>query len=111
MGFLSLASNMRKNIDKIITKNLSSKQCQNLIDHDKQSATDPLKTCSKRAIQKIAEETSDFIGNNIADYITKIQRASSQTSSETVSNKAENIGIAREITKVTYASRQKTKNY
>ena len=34
------------------------------------SATDKLKTCSKRVIQKTAEATSDLIGNKISDRIT-----------------------------------------
>ena len=51
-GFLSFAKNMVKNIGKSISKNLSSKQCQKILDHAKQSATDLLKTASKRAIQK-----------------------------------------------------------
>ena len=52
---------------KNISKNLSSKCSQKILDQAKQSATDPLKTASKRAIQKIAEATGDLIGNKIAD--------------------------------------------
>ena len=51
-GFLSFAKNMGKNIGKSTSKNLSSKQCQKILDHAKQSATDLLKTASKRTIQK-----------------------------------------------------------
>ena len=40
------------NIGKIISKNLSSKHSQKLLDYAKQSATDALKTASKRAIQR-----------------------------------------------------------
>ena len=36
----------------------------------KKSATDPLKTASKRAIQKMAEATGDIIGKKIVDKIT-----------------------------------------
>ena len=36
---------MIKNIGKNISKNLSGKYRQKLIDHPKQSATDALKTC------------------------------------------------------------------
>ena len=42
-------------------KNLSSACCQNLLDHVKQSATDAVKTASKRAIQKTAEANGDLI--------------------------------------------------
>ena len=52
-GFLSFAGNMDRNIGKNIIKMfLSSKYSQKLIDHAKQSATDALKTASKRVIQK-----------------------------------------------------------
>ena len=36
---------------------------QKILNHAKQSATDELKTASKRAIQKTAETTGDLIGN------------------------------------------------
>ena len=45
------------------------------------SATDALKTASKRAIQKTTERASDLIGNKIAKKITKI---SPQNTSEIV---------------------------
>ena len=38
----------------------------------KKSTTDAIKTASKRAIQKRAEETGDLIGNKIADKITSV---------------------------------------
>ena len=50
--FLSFARNKSKKIGKNISKNLSSKYSQKVLDHDKQSATDALKTASKRAIEK-----------------------------------------------------------
>ena len=52
---------MDKNIGKIITKNLSGKYSQELLDHANESATDALKikTASKRAIRKTAEATGD----------------------------------------------------
>ena len=49
-GFLSFPRNMGKNAGKNISKNLSSWYCQKILDHAKQSAIDPLKTCSKRVI-------------------------------------------------------------
>ena len=68
-----------------------------MFDHAKQSATDALKTASKRAIQKTAGATGDLIGNKIPDAvaksydgtITKASKASLQNSSETVKNKHE----------------------
>ena len=56
---------LAKNISfgkKNIRKNLSSKCNQKLYDHAKQSATDTVKTASKRAIQKTVEATGDLIG-------------------------------------------------
>ena len=57
-GFLCFT----KNIGKNISKNISSKYSQKLLDHAKQSATDALKTSSKRVIQKTAGATGDLIG-------------------------------------------------
>ena len=57
--FLSFAKSMGKSIGKNISKNVRGKYNQKFLDHDKQSATDALKTNSKKAIQKIAEATGD----------------------------------------------------
>ena len=46
---------MSKIIGKNVSKNVSSKYGQKPLDHAKQSATDALKTASKRAIQKTAK--------------------------------------------------------
>ena len=69
-GFLSFAKNMGKNIGKNISKTLSGKHCQKLFDYAKKSATDDIKTSSKRVIQKTAAATDDLIGNKIANRIT-----------------------------------------
>ena len=84
---------------KTISKNLSSKHSQKLLDHAKKSATDALKTSSKRALQTTAEATGDLIGNKIADKITKVSRTSSQNSIGIVINEIENIEHDREIPK------------
>ena len=57
------------------------------LDDVKQSATDALKTSSKRVIQKIAEATGDLIGNKFANKITKISNNSQQNNTETFTNK------------------------
>ena len=49
-GLLSFARNMGKNIGKNISKNLSGKYSQKLLDDAKKSATDAIKTNSKRLI-------------------------------------------------------------
>ena len=54
---------MDKNINKNVTRNLSSRYSPKLLDHAKQSATDAIKTSSKKAIQKSPEATGDFICN------------------------------------------------
>ena len=52
-GFLSFAKNM--------SKTLSNKYDQKLLDSAKKSTTDGIKTASKRAIQKTAEATGELI--------------------------------------------------
>ena len=53
-----------------IGKTLSNKYSQNFFDSVKKSATDAIKSVSKRAIQKTAETTGDLIGNKISDKRT-----------------------------------------
>ena len=84
---------------KYLSKNLSGKYSQKFLDHAKQSATDPLKTASKTAIQKTAEGTGYLISNKIADKITKASKTSQQNNSETVTNEDD-----KEIPKERYIS-------
>ena len=72
-GFLSFAKNMGKNIGKNISKNLSCKHSQKFLDHAKKSATDALKTASKRTIQKTAAATVDLIGKKLLIKSQKFQ--------------------------------------
>ena len=65
-GFLSFAKNMGKS--------LSNQYGEKLLDSDKKSTTDAIKTTSKRAIQKPAEATGDLIGNKTADKITSVTK-------------------------------------
>ena len=65
-GFLSFAKN--------IGKNLINKYGQKLVDSAKKSATDALKTVSKRAIQKTAGATGDLVGNKIVDKTTGVSK-------------------------------------
>ena len=65
-GFLSFLKNTGKN--------LSNKYGQKLVDSAKKSATDALKTASKREIQETAETTGDLVGNKIADKITSVSK-------------------------------------
>ena len=77
-GFLSFVKNMSETIG--INKNVSGKWSQKLLDHTKKSVTDALKTVSKKAIQKTAEETGDLTGNKIVDRITKVPKTSPKNS-------------------------------
>ena len=63
-GFMSFARSM------------SNKYGKKLVDTAKKSATDAIKTASKRAIQKTAEATGDLIGNKIADKISVSKKKS-----------------------------------
>ena len=74
---------MCRDIGKNISKNLSSKYNQKLLDNSKLSATDALKTTWKRVIQKTAEATGDFIGNKFADKITSVSKISLKDNLET----------------------------
>ena len=55
---------------------MSNKYGKKLVDTYKKSATDAIKTASKRAVQKTAEETGDLIGNKIADKISVSKKKS-----------------------------------
>ena len=57
---------------------MSGKYSQKLLYHAKQSATDALKTTSRKVIQKTAEAAGDLIGNRIADEVTKISKIPSR---------------------------------
>ena len=98
-GYLSFTKNISKNIYKNISKSLRGKYSQKLLDHAKQSATDALKTTSKRLIKKTAEPNSDLIDYKIANKITKVSKNSQQNKSETITNKND-----KETPKETYIS-------
>ena len=61
-GFMSFARSM------------SNKYGKKLVDTAERSATDAIKTASKRAIQKTAEATGDLVGNKIADKIISVSK-------------------------------------
>ena len=84
-GFLYFAKNMGKI--------LSNKYGQKLLDSAKKSTTDTIKTASKRAIQKIAEATSDLIGNKIADKITSVSKKNSNNNNNNNNNNNENVEL------------------
>ena len=65
-GFMSFARSM------------SNKYGKKLVDTAKKSATDAVKTASKRTIQKTADATGDLIGNKIGDKITSLSKKSTK---------------------------------
>ena len=91
---------------KDISKSLSGKYSsgvltmrQKLLNHAKKSATDALKSSSKRVIQKTAEATGNLIDNKVAIRTTKVSKNSQQNISETVTNEYD-----KEIPKGRYLS-------
>ena len=74
-GFLSFGRNIGTHAAKV-AKNMSNKYSRKLVDSDKTSATDAIKTALKRAIQKTAEATGDLTGNEIVDKITSASKKS-----------------------------------
>ena len=86
MDFFLLPKIRVKSNGKIISKNLSGKYHQKLPDHAKKSATDVVKTTSKRAIPKTVEATGDLIGNKIVNKITNGLKKLAENNSETVTN-------------------------
>ena len=60
-----------------MSKSLSNKYGQKLLDSAKKPATDAIKTASKRGIKKAAKATGDLIGNKIADKITSVSNKKS----------------------------------
>ena len=89
-GFFSFAKNVVSNIGKNVRKHLSGRYSQKLLVHAKRSATDAIKTASKREIQKTAEATSNLIGNKITNETTRVTKPSPQNNSET--NEEEALG-------------------
>ena len=69
-----------------IGKSLSNKYVQKLLDSAKKSNTTPIKTASKRAIQKTAEATGDLIGNKICDKITSVSKKKSNINNNNNNN-------------------------
>ena len=65
-GFMSFARSM------------SNKYGKKLVDTAKKSATDAIKTASKRAIQKTAEAMDDLVDNKVADKITNVSKKSTK---------------------------------
>ena len=84
---------------------MGGKYSQKPLDHVKQSATDVLKTNSKRLIQKTAEATGDLIGNKISDAVAKSHDGKiTKVSKNSPQNSLEN---DKETSKERYISREK----
>ena len=69
-GFMSFARSM------------GNKYGKKLVNTGKKSATDAIKTASKRTIQKIAKAIGDLIGNKIADKIISVSKKKSNNNND-----------------------------
>ena len=78
-GFLSFA----RKVGKSKSKNLSSKYNQKLLDHAKQSATDALKTASKKNDSKYSRKDWWSNWKKIADKITRVSKNLPKNNPET----------------------------
>ena len=106
-GFLSFAKSMGTHATKV-TKNVSNKYSQKLIDSAKKSTTHPIKTASKKAIQKTAEVNGNLIGNKVADKITTVSKELHPKKSLKESHSQNNLDKANnEIPQERYTSREK----
>ena len=69
---------MKGNRFMSFARSMSNKYGKNLLIQLTKSATDAIKTASKRAIQKTAEATGDLVRNKIADKITSVSKKSTE---------------------------------
>ena len=80
-GFMSFARSM------------SNKYGKKLVDAAKKSATDAMKTASKRAIQKSEEATGDLVGNKIDDKITSVSKKNSNNNDDDNNNNDDDVEL------------------
>ena len=59
-------------------RSMSNKYGKKIVDTAKKSATNVIKTASKKAIQKTAEATGYLVGYQIADKITSVSKKSTK---------------------------------
>ena len=85
-----------------ISKKLSCKCQQKLLDHAKQSATDAFKTASNRSVKNRVGATGYLIGYKITNKITTVSKKIQQNNSETVTKDYD-----KEISKERYVSPEK----
>ena len=71
---------------KNMGKNVSNKYSQKLLNSDKKSTTDTIKTASKKSILKTIEATGDLIGNITADQITSISKTAASSQNKDANN-------------------------
>ena len=75
-------------------RSMNYKYGRKLVDIAKKSATDAVKTSSKRAIQKTAEATGDLIGNKVADKITRVSKKKSNNNNNNNNNNNDDVELA-----------------
>ena len=69
-----------------MSKSLSNKYGQELLDSARKYKADVIKTASKRAIQKTTEATGDLIGNKIADKTTSVSNNTNNNNNDNNNN-------------------------
>ena len=87
-----------------MSKSLSNKYGQKLLDSAKKPATDAIKTASKRGIKKAAKATGDLIGNKIADKITSVSKKKSNNNNHNNNNNNNKEDVELTIHKKRYIS-------
>ena len=65
-----------------VAKSMSNKYGKKIVDTTKKSATNAIKTASKRVIQKTTEATGDLICNKIANKITSVSNKKSNNNDD-----------------------------
>ena len=66
----------------LFTRKLGNKYGKTLMDTGTKTGLDPVKTTSKRVVQKTAEATRDLTGNKIIDKITSIGKPKEKETKE-----------------------------
>ena len=82
MNFYLLLNIRVKTLVNISVKTLSTTYGQKILDHAKRSAKMHIKLLQKESFKKTVEATSDLIGNEIANKITRFPKNSQQNISD-----------------------------
>ena len=102
-GFMSFARNIgnkygKKIIDKSIDvgKSMKKNMVKKILDKSNDAGKDLAKIAGKKVLTKSAEATGDFIGNKIADRITKSTRNKDQKEDDRTMEETQELIIPHE---------------